>query len=710
MRKITAITVVFALLLGFTSFKKKAQLSFKNTGNQAQFEYAQSELSLFLNQSVLSSAGNSGISDVAFNFHLNPDFETAAFSVDSKMKGDSLIVELWGKTVSDAFCAAYTFLEKGGYIFDITGPVLPKQFNWVAVKSYQEKIIPAVKKRGIRQHINFPMDLSSWSLNDAKSYIQNLARMRFNYITFHSYPGQWYEVNRKDTTEYAGHFFYGDVHTIPDQKDIKAIAGNKKYFCIPEIERVFEDKAAKSKKAVEWLQNVISEAKKTNMFVQYSFEPRNPGTNIEKTVETTKAILKQFPMIDAMEFITEEAGGWGLRTTMEQTKKMIVDHFGIECLNDSTVMKPVRKEQSDLAYNYGQIGHNVKVINYMKANKIVAENFPLKIGVYVVIPEYARPSFYLARKYAPEAEVSIMPGHHSMNVKNNTSKVLSTSEDWDKSIIYSWIEFDGMMYIQQNGISGIQAIVGQAIGHTTDHRANTILYNHWRTAENKITARYAAISGLYGAVEPGIFYQEYAKANGIAGENNFAAAMVKLDEADLISMKNVSGFAFSWKGRWRDGGPVSAYPVDKLDEVKQAYQAVLNQLKPCSIGTTTASGRSLLVLLDNRIRTTIIYIKAFEKARALAQYNTGKPLAANDKKEYVRICNESLALFDQYVNIYAQINADRGCAGNLVSLWHGPIRGIKLLRKKNGDIPFEDGVPLETAVDEPPLPIINDNK
>ena len=60
--------------------------------------------------------------------------------------------------------------------------------------------------------------------------------------------------------------------------------------------------------------------------------------------------------------------------------------------------------------------------------------------------------------------------------------------------------------------------------------------------------------------------------------------------------------------------------------------------------------------------------------------------------------------------MYAQINADRGCAGNLVSIWHGPIKGIKLLREKNGDVPFDDGVPVETAVDEPPLPIVNVNE
>lgn len=75
--------------------------------------------------------------------------------------------------------------------------------NTNAIKEYDETIIPVAKFRGIRQHINFPMDISSYTLKDAKQYIQNLARMRFNFITFHSYPGQWYEVKKKDTIEYA---------------------------------------------------------------------------------------------------------------------------------------------------------------------------------------------------------------------------------------------------------------------------------------------------------------------------------------------------------------------------------------------------------------------------------------------------------------------------------------------------------------------------
>jgi hypothetical protein len=347
------------------------------------------------------------------------------------------------------------------------------------------------------------------------------------------------------------------------------------------------------------------------------------------------------------------------------------------------------------------------VINYLKENKIVADNFPLKIGIYVVIPEYAKAAFHIVRNYAPDLEVAVLPGHHSFNVKNNTPNIIKNVGDWDHSIVYSWIELDGMMYIQQNGIQGIRDIVNQSVHNTTGHRGNAILYNHWRTAENKITARYAAISGLFGAVSPELFYKEYASVNGIVSEDSFVLAMKKLGEADSIAITNVSGFAFCWKGRWKNGGSFSAYPIEKLQAVRRAYEDVLISLRSCSVETTNEYGRSILALLDNRIRTTILYIKAFEKGDELKQFDTSKPLSEESKTRYAQICNEMLALFDQYIHLYAQIDVDRGCVGNLVSLSNGPINGVKVLRQKFGGVPFKEKVPFESVVDEPPLPIIN---
>ncbi len=684
-----------------------ADISVNTNEKSPILEYARSELENFLGEDILRQAAKADIRTIRFELVVQPELPESAFAVGSTLQDGKLSVNLFGRTPSDVLYAAYTFLEQGGYLFEITGPVYPEKFNWNKVKNYTEKVIPAVKQRGIRQHLNFPMDLSAWPLSDAKKYIGNLSRMRFNYITFHSYPGQWYEVTRNDTTEYAGHFFYGDVHLVPDDRHIKAIAVNKKYYCIPEIEPFFDDIPKRSRMAVEWLRGVIEEAKNTGMKVQFSFEPRNPDTAIDKTVETVKAILKEYPMIDALELITEEAGGWGPQTTREKTEKTVVDHFGKAYLKDEVVMQPVKEKQSDIAYIYAQTGHNIKVIKYLTDNQLVPEGLSLKLGIYVVIPDYARPAFYLARKSLPETEISLLSGHHSRNVRDNVPKVFKNREDWDHSIIYSWIEFDGMMFLQQNPVGSIRDIVAMAVENTSDHRANKILYNHWRTAENKVTARYAAVSGLYGATDPATFYRQYAAAYGIDDEEGFARAMQDLENADLASIDNIGGIGFCWMGRWRRGGPVSGYDIGKLKTTREAYQKVLDDLKQCARTITNNEAYNLIALLDNRVRTTIIYLKTFEKARRLATYHTEKTLSGKEKKTYVRICNESLAMLEQYIDVYAAMNADRGCSGNLVSLWYGPVKALKYLRRENGGIPFDDSVPQGTAVDAPPLPAVN---
>ena len=700
---------ILALVVMFSSCAQKAELEFSGAEKVPVLNYAQSELVNFLNEQYLKEAGKAGIKTVSFNFLIKPDMPEAAFKVESKKEGEELNVSLTGQSAPDALYAVYTFLEKGGYMFDFTGPVSQEQFDWNAVFDYSETIVPAVKKRGIRQHINFPMDLSAWSLKDAKEYIRNLSRMRFNYMTFHSYPGQWYEVERKDTTEYAGHFFYGNVKPVPDYKPIKDIAINKKYYCIPEIEPYFEDKAKKSEMAVEWLRNVMKEAKRTGMEIQFSIEPRNMTKDISKSVETVKAILEEYPMIDALEFITEEAGGWGPRTTRKNTEKVITEHFGKKYLKDDVVMTPVKDEQADLGYIYGQIGHDVELIKYLKEKNIVPDNISLKLGIYVVIPDYAKPAFHLARKMLPDTEIALMPGHHSMKVKNNTSVSVVAPDDWAHAIVYSWIEFDGMMFLQQNGISGIQSIVGQAVENTPGRRANAILYNHWRTAENRVTARYAAVSAIYGAVDPGKFYEDYAASYGIDNVKAFSEAMKALDAADILAMKKVGGIGFCWVGRWRNGGNVYGFDTKRLEAAVDGYRKVRDVLKDCA-QDDSKNGEELISFLDNRVRTTILYLKTFEKAGGLKELNSKKELSANEKDEYVRITNESLAILEQYIKIYASENADRGCSGNLVAVWYGPVKALKFLREKKGGVPFDDDVPENTAVDAPPLPVINPNK
>ena len=87
--------------------------------------------------------------------------------------------------------ATYTALEEMGCRFEVTGPVVPDRLNPAGIPASRAVYTPAIQRRGVRQHINFNMDVSGYPIGEAKEYIRNLARLRYNHITFHSYPCHW---------------------------------------------------------------------------------------------------------------------------------------------------------------------------------------------------------------------------------------------------------------------------------------------------------------------------------------------------------------------------------------------------------------------------------------------------------------------------------------------------------------------------------------
>ena len=61
-----------------------------------------------------------------------------------------------------------------------------------------------------------------------------------------------------------------------------------------------------------------------------------------------------------------------------------------------------------------------------------------------------------------------------------------------KTMLYSWVEFDGNMYVQQNSCGGIQALLEYCRRESGGASIHGICFNHWRTAENSLTLSYAA--------------------------------------------------------------------------------------------------------------------------------------------------------------------------------------------------------------------------
>ncbi len=148
--------------------------------------------------------------------------------------------------------------------------------------------------------------------------------MRFNVLAVHSYPNLWHEVHTGDSIEYAGNFFYNRVHEIPDVPVIKNnIRINNKYFVIPEIEPFYNNRTKKSEMAVDWMRELLSYAKSIGLRIQFSVEPRTRG-DVNYIMDNCRSALQNYPMIDALEVITEELGGWGNSCTDSTVRNILV--------------------------------------------------------------------------------------------------------------------------------------------------------------------------------------------------------------------------------------------------------------------------------------------------------------------------------------------------------------------------------------------------
>ena len=149
-------------------------------------EYAAVELARFL-PLVNGIEAVENAQDADMVFELSTDGRMADYSYS--VKGDGRTVRLLGKTENEVLLAVYLALEKMGVFFDTEGShTAITGTDITAVKNIDVTVRPVVRLRGIRQHINFPMDISSYRIEDAKEYIRDLARMRMNAITFHPFP------------------------------------------------------------------------------------------------------------------------------------------------------------------------------------------------------------------------------------------------------------------------------------------------------------------------------------------------------------------------------------------------------------------------------------------------------------------------------------------------------------------------------------------
>lgn len=641
-----------------------------------------------------------------FTFKKDPAYEqlgTFAFSCDNRNR----VVFTAGEPIG-ILHALYSFCEELGVMYDVTEASYPPSVDWQKVKGIDRKITPHVRWRGIRQHVNFPMDISSYPIEQAVAYLKSLTRLRFNKLVVHSYPFQWYEDDiTADTINYAGNFFYGDKHNFSGSDFLKSIASmNESYFCIPKAEPVYDNSAACSKVAIEWMRQLLTEAKTLGLKVQFSFEPRQ--FSVEQGVKLAHKIVETYPQIDDLELITEETGGWGEACTDEEVRKTLEAYFGSEALADTVFTNPIAPKQRDLEYLYRQVGTIKDIIRVLENDPSFKRKInALKLGIYCSKSQYTYPAYRLARKSLPDNRITVMSSHGSRGTAKAFSQFVRSKEDLAKTELYSWIEFDGLMYQQQNAIEGIGSLLEQMDELSPGVQHYSIMFNHWRTAENRTSFRYASEVTLGKTLKADAFYTTYAHRLAIQDTKAYCEAMGLLSEADGYATVNLGNIGFCWVGAWRNGGSFTRMNPESIAQCAALYVKAGDLITGLYTNAKDDRTRTYLGLLGNRTLCSVLYLNAFKDATALRTIVKAEDgtILESEKARAAEICNHALAGFERYMKTYALIMPDRGCEGTVMSVWAAPMQGLRVLRNTLGGIPLEEVSRSSKSLDAPPLPI-----
>lgn len=584
------------------------------------------------------------------------------YSIRRTEENGRIILTLAGTDPAAVLYAMYRLLERGGMYFDICGHGLKAGHDCLdfeeAFACEDADITFGFRYRGIRQHINFPMDISSYRLGEAKEYIRSIARAGYDHITFHSYLGMWHGEKSADG---GGGFFYNQLYRLPDDISLRDKIDNREIFCVPELEPYSDDHASRGKAAHAWLNALIGTAKEYSMHVTLSVEPLMKRS-AEENAEMVRALTDGYPLIDGIEILSPEQGGDCPTFDAAELDSRLRDYFG------PAAVIPDSKPQSISAALAGamlSLKLAKEIYDILRGTALKGREYT--VGVYITEPQalmIVKPIMY--RLFDESVSLSFLPAHGSWYVAENLSSLSFTADELRRTTIYAWLEFDGSMYLMQNGCEGMERVLRLARDVMDGGQAGCVAFNHWRTAENVIPGSYGAEASAQfrPAAE---YYLVCAERYGIG--KGFASLMSHIAGADLLLRQKLFNIGFCYLGcylSWGRDNPVSwigGWSTGDLDAALKMYEEAAEEAE--SLAETAASGLgiSMIRFIANRCAASAEHLRYITAMRGIAPY-FGKADAADRIRELI---DEAQDRASNYLAVLSDMMPDRGCQGTLVS-------------------------------------------
>lgn len=125
--------------------------------------------------------------------YVDPTLEAQQY----RLKSDGKSLKISGGSDIAVLYGAYAFAEKLGVRFYLHGDVVPDGKIPLHIPKLNETRKPFFELRGIQPFHDFPDGPDWWNQDDYLAYVDQLAKMRMNFIGLHCYPYRWDKVPDK---------------------------------------------------------------------------------------------------------------------------------------------------------------------------------------------------------------------------------------------------------------------------------------------------------------------------------------------------------------------------------------------------------------------------------------------------------------------------------------------------------------------------------
>lgn len=602
----------------------------------------------------------------------------------------------------------YALLEKLGFRFEIGGPVIPDTLTDLGL--FTEKTVPAVRLRGPRLHVNFPMDISAFSLTDAKKYVRNLARLKFNSVTFHSYAGQWTSPSATDHN--VGGYFYGHSHKIPKNAVLREKIHNDKLFCMPEAEPYYQDPEQNSRIARWWMREVTRECVRVGLRVAFSYEPAG-YEDPDVAFSVAEEILREYPSVSVLELMTMEmVGGLGYQAgalSEEKVREEIVRVLGEAALTPecTEALKACPLDKFIGALGYVEFN--------LKLQKKLAEahpELPVQIGIYVPDPPVLSVLYPALENGIPQGQgIAYLPNYGSKRTSDTIRTMSLGKPDTKRTTYYTWAECDGDMFTAQNHCTGLYELVNMLWKNDPEGRAYSVHLNHWRVEECADDLRYFSECTVDPSLTPEQHHLRTATYYGIAEPEVYCESKMKLDRASY----STGILSFCYVDCWFTENDPIASPGGLSDPVLgQAFRTSLEECRSLLeklYDASDARAKAMLRFDINRLEISLLHVDAsLELTKILADerilphtahyiWEMPKEL----REEVTRYAENAEFFAKKYLIRYAEVMPDRTSEGMLASYYKTMLFYIDHIKNKFSEIPMPENY-RDRPLNPPPMP------